>query len=166
MGRRKGRIIRELRERWPVAGGWARFPHRFRIRAGLASRSRLAPDLSWSCSDAWRCSKRLGPGFSGQPFHSNHSAAKGKNWRGYRQSSGLRGLLCHSQPSTLNHSNNCPAPGHCINIGLNRAGSPSPALRQFNPERIVSLSPALDRQRNRGGGPTLGKHRSRTGNSE
>jgi hypothetical protein len=41
-----------------------------------------------------------------------------------------------------------------------------PGPRQFNPERIVSLSPALDRQGKRGGGPTLGKHRSRTINSE
>jgi len=59
-----------------------------------------------------------------------------------------------------------PAPPHRINARKNRAGPPPPAPRQCNPERIVPLSPALDRQEKRGGGPTLGKHRRRPPNPE
>ena len=71
------------------------------IRAGLASRPRLAAGLSWPFSEAGRRSKSAGAGFIRQPFHANDSAAKGKNWRGYGQSSGLRGLLFHSPPSAV-----------------------------------------------------------------
>ena len=39
-------------------------------------------------------------------------------------------------------------------------------LVSSNPERIVSLSPALDRQGSKGGGPTLGKRRIWTTNPE
>ena len=77
---RRGRIIRELRERRPIAGGWARIPHRCRIRAGLTSRPRLAADVFWPFSGAGRRSKRVGAGSIRQPFHANDSATKGKNW--------------------------------------------------------------------------------------
>jgi hypothetical protein len=69
------------------------------------------------------------------------------------------GLRRTGKPSTT--SMIAPSPAHCMCARKNRVGSPSPAPRECNPERIVSLSPALDRQEKRGGGPTLGKHRIR-----
>ena len=49
-------------------------------------------------------------------------------------------------------------------VASRRGGGPG--FTTANPERIASLSPALDRQGTRGGGPTLGKPRRRPPNPE
>jgi hypothetical protein len=129
------------------------------------------PEAQKPCYITWRTDRPPNPGNHVHNWNSNlrfdpadvtaGGCSFSENSTGNLQDSADFCSTLHPQPSNLNHFHHSPASHHRINARYHRVGSPSPALRQCNPERTVSLSPALSRQEIRGGGPTLWKHRLR-----